>query len=208
MPKMNEYPRLREHRRARDGKVVTYYFYDRRLERLPDVALGTDYDAALRLWAECRDGRPPSAVLRAAKAPKRKRAARFPAPKPRRRRKLAGEAWEALPVWARRMYLNAETRARTLGRAFSLSPEAFIRLVEDSGGKCAVTGYPMDLQARADESRHPFAPSLDRIESSKGYEAGNVRLVCMVVNFAMNKWGEGPLMKIIEHCNRLTAADR
>jgi hypothetical protein len=38
--------------------------------------------------------------------------------------------------------------------------------------------------------RHPYAPSLDRIECSKGYTASNTRLVCVAVNFGMNEWGE------------------
>ncbi len=43
---------------------------------------------------------------------------------------------------------------------------------------------------------NPFAPSLDRIDSSKGYEEGNVRIVCLMVNLAMNTWGHGPLEKV------------
>lgn len=38
--------------------------------------------------------------------------------------------------------------------------------------------------------KHPFAPSLDRISSRGGYTAGNVRLVCIAVNFGMGQWGE------------------
>ena len=40
------------------GKVVTYYFYDRRPEGLPDIPLGTDYDAALRQWDEIHNRQP------------------------------------------------------------------------------------------------------------------------------------------------------
>ena len=53
------HPRLRSHsRRRKSGKVVTYYFYDRRPEGLPDIPLGTDYDAALRQWDEIHNRQP------------------------------------------------------------------------------------------------------------------------------------------------------
>ena len=38
--------------------------------------------------------------------------------------------------------------------------------------------------------RHPFEPSLDRINCAEGYSASNTRLVCVAVNFGMNEWGE------------------
>ena len=49
----NKHPRLRSHsRRRKSGRVVTYYFYDRRPEGEPDVPLGTDYVEALKRWEE------------------------------------------------------------------------------------------------------------------------------------------------------------
>lgn len=54
-----KYPRLRSHSRKRkSGKVVTYYFYDRRPEGEPDEPLGTDYDEALRKWHEIYERQP------------------------------------------------------------------------------------------------------------------------------------------------------
>ncbi len=53
------HPRLRSHsRRRKSGKVTTYYFYDRRPEGLPDVPLGTDYQAALKQWDEIHNRQP------------------------------------------------------------------------------------------------------------------------------------------------------
>lgn len=49
----NKHPRLRSHtRRRKNGRVVTYYFYDMRHEGKPDVPLGTDFEEALRAWEE------------------------------------------------------------------------------------------------------------------------------------------------------------
>lgn len=55
----NEHPRLRTHTRKRkNGKVVTYYVYDRRGYGEPDIALGTDYEIALRRWREIHEDVP------------------------------------------------------------------------------------------------------------------------------------------------------
>ena len=47
------HPRLRSHTRRRaSGKVVTYYFYDRRPEGEADIPLGTDFAQAPARWEE------------------------------------------------------------------------------------------------------------------------------------------------------------
>lgn len=48
---------------------------------------------------------------------------------------------------------------------------------------CAVTGIMFDLTSRAG-SVNPLAPSLDRIDSRKGYTDNNTRLVLHFVNMA------------------------
>ena len=54
-----KYPRLRSHTRKRkNGKVVVYYFYDRRPEGEPDIPLGIDYDEALKRWDEIHNRAP------------------------------------------------------------------------------------------------------------------------------------------------------
>lgn len=54
-----KHPRLRSHtRRRKNGKVVTYYFYDRRDQGKPDEPLGKDYDEALRKWREIHERGP------------------------------------------------------------------------------------------------------------------------------------------------------
>ena len=52
-------------------------------------------------------------------------------------------------------------------------------LYEKQRGKCAITGLPFDF-TKAGKSQ---TMSVDRIEQSKGYEPGNVRLVWSRVNF-------------------------
>lgn len=55
----NQFPRLRSHtRRRKSGRVVTYYFYDRRPEGLPDVPLGSNFDDARKRWDELHNRAP------------------------------------------------------------------------------------------------------------------------------------------------------
>lgn len=53
----NKFQNLRTHTRKRkSGRVVTYYFYDRRQDGEKDIPLGTDYDQAIARWEEIRRG--------------------------------------------------------------------------------------------------------------------------------------------------------
>lgn len=47
---------------------------------------------------------------------------------------------------------------------------------------CAVTGLPLKLEHSGNSARNPWAPSIDRIDCSKGYVPGNVRVVCWAYN--------------------------
>jgi hypothetical protein len=64
-------------------------------------------------------------------------------------------------------------------------------------GRCAVSGMAFGLQIVGDgEAKRPFAPSLDRIDRHKSYRRKNVRLVVSIANFAMNAWGDIPLLQL------------
>jgi len=97
--------------------------------------------------------------------------------------------------WLRKLLVSAKRRARKAGMAFDLTPEFADTLWKD--GRCAVTGLSFNLQAYRDALvRHPFAPSIDRKLSSGGYTKGNVRLVCVAVNFGMGQWGDEVYLKL------------
>ena len=57
------------------------------------------------------------------------------------------------------------------------------------------------LRGTATRSR-PFAPSLDRIDRHKPYRRDNVRLVVSIANFAMNAWGDEPLLQLASALQR------
>lgn len=93
--------------------------------------------------------------------------------------------------WLRRMLGSMKARARKKGFACEFTLAHLKRLALVSNGQCTVSGIPLDLDGN---SRSPFRPSIDRIDSSKGYVLENCRLVAYAVNVAMNHWGEETLM--------------
>lgn len=112
--------------------------------------------------------------------------------------RFASDAWAAyvaagvLPKgWLRVMLANTKKRAEKKGGGLTLTGLELVAL--RSGGRCEVSGIDFHLDG---EPRHPFRPSIDRIDSSAGYDIDNVRMVCLAVNLCMSHWGEAVFMKI------------
>lgn len=62
---------------------------------------------------------------------------------------------------------------------------------------CAVTGVPFDFGPPPPGlTRNPWAPSLDRRDSAKGYTPENVQIVCWAYNAAKAEWSEDVLLKL------------
>ncbi len=99
--------------------------------------------------------------------------------------------------YARLRLAAMRKRAQKRGIDFELKPEDIVPLYEAG---CALTGYQFSNLAK---DRSPLSPSIDRIDSSKGYVRGNIRAVCYALNIGMNDWGFekiAPLWKAaIEH---------
>ena len=87
--------------------------------------------------------------------------------------------------WVNRMIKNTQSRARKYRRA-QLTSEVAKDALRSSGGRCAITGVPFSLAG----GRSPYAPSFDRLDCSRGYEASNIRIVLCAVNLALSNWGD------------------
>lgn len=98
----------------------------------------------------------------------------------------------------RALFSKAKSRAKRLRRPFTLTQADFDALWERSGGRCMLTGIPFDVGNALHFKRRPYIPSLDRIDSTQGYVAGNVRLICFAMNAALNAWGEDMFRKLAE----------
>ena len=70
-------------------------------------------------------------------------------------------------------------------------------MYDKQAGKCSLTDISFVFYVSNEDSRtHPFSPSVDRIDSRKGYTKDNVRLVIWGINLAMGEWGETIYRKI------------
>jgi len=94
------------------------------------------------------------------------------------------------------IFWNAQKNARSRKLNFSLSKEDVLALWARSGGRCELTLIPFDLVNVDGFKRRPYAPSIDRIDGSKGYAPGNCRLVTVVANLAINEWGEDVFARV------------
>lgn len=114
-------------------------------------------------------------------------------------RKQKDFTFRGMPSWVREMYRISERNAKRRKIPFTLNRQEFREIVERAAGRCMMTGIEFEFERYEGSCRRPFAPSLDRIDSSKGYSADNCRLICVLVNLAMNQWGLGPLMKVAKN---------
>jgi hypothetical protein len=102
------------------------------------------------------------------------------------------------------VYPNARKRAKHDGREFSITREYLTDVAKRQGWCCAVSGIEFSHEKAKGCFRSPWRPSLDRIDASRGYVPGNVRLVLVAVNIAMGEWGEATFLEIA----RATASRR
>lgn len=127
--------------------------------------------------------------------------------------------WEAQTLvaqhdtaWAEEIRQAAESRSPWVNRLLmqcrkgtkpnSLELADVVHMAVRSQGRCEVSGLPFNFEVHG--KRRPFAPSIDRIDSSVGYTPTNSRLVCFAVNVGMNCWGDAPFLRI---CRALAVKD-
>jgi hypothetical protein len=84
------------------------------------------------------------------------------------------------------------------GTPYTLTRHDLSLLYRRAGDACEVTGLPFEHDPFAGSLYRPFAPSLDRINAAQGYSLGNVRLVAVIVNAALNQWGDAAFWKMVD----------
>ncbi|RPJ20099.1 MAG: hypothetical protein EHM33_29160 [Chloroflexi bacterium] len=97
---------------------------------------------------------------------------------------------------AKEMWSRAKHSADKRGIPFELRPGDVYHLMKLADYRCSLSGILLSKRIASDGRRDPWAASLDRIESRHGYTPGNVRIVCMIANFAMNEWGQDTLLRL------------
>ena len=97
-----------------------------------------------------------------------------------------------------KLWSAAKARATTKGLRFTLLKTDIARMWEDQAGLCALLGLPFNLAQGKGQFGQWDSPSIDRIDSSKGYTLDNVRLVFISVNLALNQFGTDTFDKMCE----------
>ena len=103
------------------------------------------------------------------------------------------------------LFNSMRARARNKGLC-SLSKTEFDHLWNASGGSCQLTGIVFRYEKDDGKVKSPWSPSIDRIDSSKGYSPENCRLVCTIDNLSLNEWGDEIFFEMIEAAARRVRA--
>ena len=94
---------------------------------------------------------------------------------------------------------ECKKRAESKRIPFDIDSDYLMSLYEQSGGLCEVIGMILSFDNGRPGKWNPYRCSIDRISPSKGYVKGNIRLVCLAVNIAMNTWGLDVLDNIVTY---------
>lgn len=93
---------------------------------------------------------------------------------------------------AKSLIKSAKKRGETMG--IDIDEDFVLGLMESD--VCSVTGIKFDYQKPVGTKKNPYAPSLDRIDSTKGYYRDNVRLVIWQYNLMKGEITDEQLFNI------------
>jgi hypothetical protein len=80
---------------------------------------------------------------------------------------------------------SLKSRSKKIGKPFNLTAEYLSRLYEQQQGLCFYSGIPMKFTSdgfHKNQQADPDTLSVDRLDSNRGYEIGNVALCCNAIN--------------------------
>ena len=98
---------------------------------------------------------------------------------------------------------STKGRATKTGKTWTLTYEWFVKKL--SVGRCEQTGIEFDFDF---STKHPFRPSVDRIDSRLGYTPENCQLVCCIFNLAKSNWTNRQVWAFIKKAASHKSSDR
>ena len=102
---------------------------------------------------------------------------------------------------------TCKMRAKKIGKPFNLRREWLLEKLER--GYCEATGILFQYEAgNGSASKGKYGPSIDRIDSSKGYTEDNCQVVIFQYNVAKGQWSESDLRNLAEaicHPRKMTS---
>lgn len=86
------------------------------------------------------------------------------------------------------LWRGAKGRAKKYGHEFSLTKEWVKERID--AGTCELTGIKFIVGSKIVGRCGPYSPSIDRIDSFKGYTPDNCRVILWALNMGLSEWGE------------------
>jgi hypothetical protein len=99
----------------------------------------------------------------------------------------------------RAKYIWGRTRDKAKSRKIGFNIDIDDVVPALKRGVCDMTGLPFNLnRPNVGSSTHPYAPSIDRIDSNKDYTKDNIRIVLWAVNAATNQFTDEEMLPILK----------
>jgi len=107
--------------------------------------------------------------------------------------KRSADFYKSISGRAKTLYKSA-TRRAVKYEEFDLT----VNWIEDKlkSGFCEITHLPFDLSQHPKYEKNPFAPSIDRRDSSKGYTKENTRVVIWQVNLLRGEMNDEEILDV------------
>ena len=87
-------------------------------------------------------------------------------------------------------------KGRIMG--FNITPEYIQSIYDSQNGVCALSGLKFEMELGKPRKRNPYRPSVDRINSNKGYVKGNIQFVLAIVNTMKMDYTDDILKPVIK----------
>jgi hypothetical protein len=89
------------------------------------------------------------------------------------------------------IFSAARTRAKKKKIEFDLTMDFVIKMFSNQGSLCALTGLKLNTGFKQKGNNwNPYCPSIDKIDSEKGYTKDNIRIVSVIANLSLNQFGD------------------
>lgn len=100
--------------------------------------------------------------------------------------------YRTIENFLRSLVNGVKGRCRARSIKFDINFDCINKLYIEQNGRCLLTGIKLELKKPKDNNSRPFpfSPSIDRIDSNKGYTKNNIRLICWSMNNSLNMYGE------------------
>ena len=121
------------------------------------------------------------------------------------RRNKENEGYKSIIKRLKHCLKSAKSRAKERDLDFDLTIEYLLELNKKQNSCCQLTNISFDLNPPKYKSGHnPLSPSIDRIDSTKGYTKDNTRLICTAMNIALNQFGDEFFFEMIKNYLKTT----